>query len=102
MTCSDDDDYYDDDKPSSPRPWSLNPRYPDGGGMGQMPSPILDANGREVLHLSEWLSARQADIEMIIRAVNALDKTETAERLMVPLKFVPVAFAIGMAISAWT
>lgn len=70
MPVTDDDDDMDDDKPASPRPWSVNEAYFAAGGCGKMPSPILDANGREVFDVSEWVSVRRADIALIVAAVN--------------------------------
>ena len=46
---------------------------PTGQGLAinQTYPPILDANGAEVLPVSEWMNAKSADIDLIIEAVNA-------------------------------
>ena len=55
---------------ASPRPWRANPNWP-ASGYGREPSPILDANDSGVLLPSEWLTASDADIKLIVAAVNA-------------------------------
>lgn len=57
----------------SPRPWRVNPEWSSHTGMGLMPSPILDADGKDVLPVSEWISASDADIALIVAAVNAME-----------------------------
>lgn len=62
---------------ASPRPWRLNPAWPTAG-HGADPSPILDANGNDVLPTSEWLNATDADIALIVEAVNAYEDLRTS------------------------
>lgn len=57
---------------ASPRPWRRNPAWPAPGSRPD-PSPILDANGNDVLPTSEWLNATDADIALIVEAVNAYE-----------------------------
>ncbi len=56
----------------SPRPWRRNAAWP-APGHDVDPPPILDANGADVLPTSEWLPANEADIDLIVLAVNAYD-----------------------------
>jgi hypothetical protein len=58
---------------SSPRPWSINPdylAYERADTMGKAPPLILDANGDPVLETSEWITIKQADLNLIVKAVN--------------------------------
>ena len=58
---------------ASPRPWRVNPaRHSRETGFGVTPPPILDANDRAVLSTSEWLTISDENVELIVRAVNAL------------------------------
>lgn len=59
----------------SPRPWRLNPAWP-APGSGADPSPVLDRDGKDVLPTSEWLNASDADIALIVAAVNAYEGTK--------------------------
>lgn len=54
-----------------PRPWTKNPAYP-SKSWDDDPSPILDANGEEIFIPSQWLEVSDADIDLILTAVNAL------------------------------
>jgi hypothetical protein len=58
---------------SSPRPWSINPVFDFSGKswFGIDPSPILDANGNDVIYPSEWLTITKNDAELIVKAVNS-------------------------------
>jgi hypothetical protein len=58
---------------ASPRPWTKNPAYP-APDHGEDPSPILDAKGADILRVSEWVGMSEADIDLIVSAVNELYK----------------------------
>ena len=60
---------------ASPRPWRVNPAWP-SGSLGPDPSAILDANGKDVLPVSEWMTAKASDIALIVTAVNLLHELE--------------------------
>lgn len=55
---------------SSPRPWRRNLAYSRNSMAEAEHSPILDANGGFVLEPSEWLTMSDADIDLIVAAVN--------------------------------
>jgi len=57
---------------TSPRPWRLNPEWLAHRGCGEDPSPILDANNEEVFDISEWLSIKAGDLDLILTAVNGI------------------------------
>ena len=70
------------DGPASPRPWRKNPGWAAAqNSMLLMPSPFLDANDRAVLATSEWLTISEANIDLILRAVNALPAGDAPESL---------------------
>lgn len=56
----------------SPRPWRINPEWKSWEGGAPLKPPVLDANGEPVMACSEWMEIREPDLELIVRAVNAM------------------------------
>lgn len=54
----------------SKTPWSVNQAYLDHSGFSESPPPILDADGKEVIAASEWVSVEPQDLRRIAACVN--------------------------------
>jgi hypothetical protein len=60
---------------TSPRPWRIAPDVDERKMLAPVPRGtggdlILDANGKSVLGVSEWVNIERADLELIVAAVN--------------------------------
>lgn len=69
------------DQGPSPRPWRRNPAwdaYLKTGSFDETPPPILDANGAPVMWTSEWLQVSEADVDLIVAAVNTYATSSTS------------------------